>query len=275
LHSEGNRAILQLGMMNFRHIRSARLHQAVLIVSLLLLVLLRWRWIGHLLVWDEAMNLCAVRAFLAEGTDHFSNWFWRHPPLFCGLMLLLQPLKQGFAERVELLTITLSAVNALLILAINRKVFNQRVALWSVFFLAVMPGSVFFDVWVKRDLPAATFGLLAILLLLHRKLPFAAFSLGVAMLSKETGLFYAGGCALLWLFGVGQPRTFKGLVVLAVVPLLSCAWWYGWFSTDCHVDFAVGQNTGFNAASTFYLHRIVHDLGWLGVGFAVTVHGVE
>ncbi|HIL71898.1 MAG TPA: hypothetical protein EYG38_18860, partial [Verrucomicrobia bacterium] len=51
-----------------------------LCLCLVLFVALRSEFIGHLLVWDEAMNLCTVQSFATQGSDDFSNWFWTHPP---------------------------------------------------------------------------------------------------------------------------------------------------------------------------------------------------
>jgi len=246
-----------------------RLHGLMLVLCLLVVVALRLPWVGHLLVWDEAMNLCSVRALLAGGQDDFSNWVWRHPPLFCVLMLLVKPMQGGFAERVELITIGVALLNAGLLFAINRKVFSVRTALWSVFFLGVMPGSIFFDVWIKRDILVVTFGLLAMLLMLHKHLPYAAFCLGLALLTKETAVFYVMACGLLWLWGAGGRPTWKGAAVLVAVPLLTCGWWYGWLSRAQHVEFALSRQTGFNSSWDFYGGRALHDLGWPGVILAV------
>jgi hypothetical protein len=70
----------------------------VAVAILLLHVLLRLPHIGHLLTWDEAMNLLSVRALVAGGHDFYSLWFWRHPPTYAMLMSLLRPLADGFAE---------------------------------------------------------------------------------------------------------------------------------------------------------------------------------
>src|SRR5688572_4124292 len=76
-----------------------------------LFIVLRARWVGHLLVWDEAMALCTARSFTAGADDPFAAWFWRHPPLHSVLLLALSPLKPGFAERAEVLSITIAAIN--------------------------------------------------------------------------------------------------------------------------------------------------------------------
>jgi len=191
-----------------------------------LFLFLRLRWVGHLLVWDEAMNLCAVRSFRAGAVDTFANWFWRHPPCFCLLMLLLEPLRRGFAERVELLTVFIGLLNLGVLYALNRRIFNRGVALWTAFFLAVLPGSIFFDVWIKRDPPAVTFGLLALLLVRSRRTLYAGLCLAVALLFKETAVFYV--VASLAMVGV----TFRGraarqhALALLGTAVAGSSWWY-------------------------------------------------
>ena len=201
-------------------------HWAVLLLSMTLFVYLRARWVGHLLVWDEAMNLTTVRAFKAGGQDDFSNWFWRHPPLFCLLMLGLRPLQAGFAERTEILAILIGLLNLGLLFRLNRRLFGLSIALWSVFLLACMPGSILFDVWIKRDHPVTTFGLLAITFILSRRPLPAGVCLGLALLFKETGVFYLLAVVLLWAVRRGERRTWGTLACITLVPAVVASWWY-------------------------------------------------
>lgn len=261
-----------------------------LILCLIIFLTLRTRWIGHLLVWDEAMNLCTVRALAAGGHDFSSNWFWRHPPLFCVLMLLLRPLQHGFAERVEMLAVTTGTLNLFLLFLLNRKVFGKTIALWSIFFLAVMPGSVFFDVWIKRDHPVITFGLLAILLLFSGHSLYAGLCLGLALLSKETSVFYMITVILLWAAGAVPTRKIRDLSALVLTPLLTCGWWYAavktglngitspspgtWFDTFFagiteYVRFALSTETGWANPWFYYTQKLCIDLGQLGLVLAL------
>ncbi|MBA4387771.1 MAG: hypothetical protein C0404_07310 [Verrucomicrobia bacterium] len=243
------------------------------------------RWVGHLLVWDEAMNLCSVRSLASNGEDFFSSWFWRHPPLFNVILLALRPLQQDFAERAELLAIGIGVVNIMLLFMVNSRVFNRTVALWSVFILAVTPGSAFFDVWVKTDHPATTFGLLALLLTLNGRTLYAGLSLGLAFLSKETAVFYACATVLLWLFGAGGPRTLRHLAALAVTPAISSGWWYimvgmtsggsttsvtGIFSGGIveHLRFAFQGDSGWVSPWYYYLKQIPFLTGSAGMVLA-------
>jgi len=231
-----------------------------------LFVLLRARWVGHLLTWDEAMNLCTLRAFVTQSHDSFANWFWRHPPLFCLCMALCRPLVEGFAERVEWLAIVLGLVNAVLLFSLNRRLFDQATAAWSVFCLAVQPTAMFYGVWVKRDHLVATFGLLALLLASRRRLAFAGFALGLAFLSKETAVFYAVPLVaqMLW-----SRRHWRDWAVLFGPVILCAAWWYMQFSTSDHVAFAAGRHTGWVNGAFFYLANLRYDLGYVALAAAL------
>jgi hypothetical protein len=242
----------------------------------LLFLLLRVRWIGHLLVWDEAMTLCTVRSFKAGANDAFAGWFWRHPPIYSVFMLLLQPFNSGFAERAELLSIGFGVASQLLVFQLNRRIFGVVAALWSAFFLAVLPGSTFFDVWIKQDHPVATFGLLAMLLLLSRRTLYAGISLGLALLSKETAIYYALAIFLLWLGGACGRRSIKDFLAITVTPALTAGWWYfivvpkagitgsgGGRGILEHFQFAVQKTNVWSDSWHYYFTKLPAELGWM------------
>jgi len=266
-----------------------------LLLCVALFVALRARWLGHLLSWDEAMNLCTVRAFGSDGRDVFSNWFWRHPPLYCLLMRLLQPLRAGFAERVELMNLALGSLNMGLLYTLNRKAFGRHAALWTAFFLAVMPAGIFFDVWIKRDHLVVTFALGSFLFLLSGRSLYAGLCLGLALLSKETAVFFWGAALLLWAFTSREKRRVSDLAALAIVPLVASAWWFLLINVDGgnasspqttqalqkawweqafpgglteHLNFAFGKEAGWSKPWYAYLRQLPRVLGPLGVVLA-------
>jgi 4-amino-4-deoxy-L-arabinose transferase-like glycosyltransferase len=256
-------------------------HWMLLGICVALFIALRIRWVGHLLVWDEAMTLCTVRSLVSGGHDYFSHWFWRHPPLFTVLMTLLRPLESGFAQRTECMAIGFGLINLLLLFRLNYRLFGQAVALWSVFFISVMPGAVFFDTWVKTDHPVTTFGLLAFLCLVENRTLLAGLSLGVALLSKETAVFYVMAAVLIYLAKPSGQRSAVGVFFLTLTPVLTCGWWYFIFAGESgvqvsvlsgslleHLHFGVGTETGFAAPWNYYLRQLPTDLGSTGLLFS-------
>jgi len=258
----------------------------VLAGALVLFVLVRIPAIGHLLVWDEAMNLCSVRAIAGGAPDTFTKWFWHHPPLFCMLTLPLKPLATGFAERVEILCILINVLNAFLLYLLNRRVFGRTAALWSIVIFALLPGSVFFSTWIKRDHLVVTFGLAALLLLRDRRSLWAGLALGLALLSKESGIFYVLAALALWGCGIPGGRSAKDLAALAVLPVAISAGWYVFAAARSplpgvstygileHIQFAMDKNVGWPGPWYFYLAGLPLNLGWLGIVLGVSGFGV-
>ena len=240
-----------------------------------LFLALRFRWLGHLLVWDEAMALCTARAFDAGGNDPFAAWFWRHPPLHTLLLLVLQPLQAGFAERAEILSIAVGVVNQLLLFFLNRRVFGQTVALWSAFVIALLPGSALFDVWIKQDHLVATFGLLALLALVSKRTLWCGVCLGLALLTKGTAAFYCLAAFALWLGGACGRLTGKDFFLLTGISALTCGWWYLGVLPRARVpggsdviQFAMNAQLLWHSDWTFYFAQLPVLLGWLGVTLA-------
>lgn len=201
------------------------------VLALSVFVILRWFWVGHLLTWDEAATLCSVRSFVSRGTDYYSGWFWRRPPLYNLLLTQLHPLSPGFAERAQTLSLVVATMVALAMWYLNRSVFGRRVAGWSLAILAVLPGSVFYDTWIKQDGLAALFGLLAILLFVKRRWLYAGLALGLAFLAKELALFYAGVLFLLWWMDRTRVR-FRELAAIYGVAAATAGWWFLLFSNS-------------------------------------------
>lgn len=262
-------------------VRRRRVCLFLVSVTAFLFVWLRARWVGHLLVWDEAMNLCSLRAFAAQGTDAYSDWFWNHPPLFNLLALLLRPHAPGLAERVQVLRIAMGVASLFVLYALNARAFDPVVALWSTFFLAVLPGGIFFGMWVKRDPVVMLFGLLVLHSFMRRRWVLCGLLLGLALLGKETALLYAGTLAVLWCGLDAGERRFRDIMCVALLSVLVSAWWYVGFSTTLRyfVLFMRGDPNIADAVWarpwTYYASRLVPDLGWvgavLGLGGAVWV----
>ena len=220
-------------------------------------------------MWDEAMNLCSIRSFAAQGQDYYSAWFWHHPPFLGLAMLLLRPLQTGFAERTHLFLICIGLLNALTLFALCRMAFGTVGALWSIFFYAVMPAAMFFDLWIKQDPLATLFGMLSILTFLKRRFVLSGVLMGAALLAKEISAFYAIGIGLLWLMQPREERRIQDLEVMAVVAVLLSAWWYVGFSSSIAYFIAFAVNLADKGVDVwmwsrpwhYFLGKLTLDLG--------------
>lgn len=242
---------------------------------LALFVVLRLSWLDHLLTWDEAMTLCSVRAFAARAYDYYSQWFWRRPPLFGTLLLLLRPLADGLAVRAALLAVLLSAAGCALLFLVNARVFGPAPALWSCFFIAVMPGAVFYDVWIKQDALVIVFGLLMIYFFLLRRPVLSGVCLALGLLGKELAVFYAGAVFILWLLQDRSARRVRDLVVIYGVGLLLSAWWYVLFSNSVRAVLRFLRREGGLESEVwlrpwyYFFDKMRFDLEWWGIVLAL------
>ncbi len=202
----------------------------------ILFLALRARWLGHLLMWDEAMNLCSIRAFAAHGHDAYSGWFWRYPPLFNVLLLVFQPLEAGFIGRAECAALLVGLLQLAALALLTRRLYGPAVALGACLAYAILPGAVFYGLWIKQDSLVIALGLLALHLCVRRKWIGAGLALGLAFLSKEMAIFYALAIAI----GLAAERRFRALLTVTGVAALTSFWWYAFFSTTVrfHLQFA-------------------------------------
>ena len=248
--------------------------------AFILYPLLRLQHLGHLLTWDEAMNICSVRALSSLGNDDFSNWFWRHPPLYSMITLILAPLKDGFINRIELLNIALGSVNLLLLYILNKKLFGLMVAATSVFLLSIMPGSIFFDLWIKRDHLAITFGLLSLCSLANRKYAFSALAAGLGLLCKETFAFlYIPIFLITLLERSDKPSRPIRVALITIIPVLTSCWWFviasrhgALSSIGDHFSFALASGTAWSGRLSFYPALLGELIG--GPGILLLVAGI-
>jgi 4-amino-4-deoxy-L-arabinose transferase-like glycosyltransferase len=246
--------------------------QSISLITYLTLFLLyitpRFFQTGHVLAWDEAWNLCALRS-LAEGNSIFSLQYWRHPPIYMELGRLLQPLLPGFAERLEILSIILSGAAMLVTVYLVKGILGKRTAVYSGIVWALMPGAVFFETWIKRDPVVALFGMLAWLLLFQNKYLAAGLILGLAFLGKETAVFYVPALALTVLaFRLLKARL--ALFWLAVGPLIVAGWWFIFMARGGagFVSFFLGKSLegrSFSQPGWYYLNKLALYLGRPGL----------
>lgn len=250
-------------------------HWLLLASCFALFLTLRIPWIDHLLSVDEATNLLTFRAYAAGGSDYYSGWFWRHPPSFSVIMLALSPLQPGFAFRAATAAVVLSALAFLALFAVNRKLLGVVPALWAAFLLAVMPGSVFFDVWIKQESLVTIFGLCSLYLFLTRKEGLSGLFLALALLSKALAVFYAAAICVLWCLRDRPARKGKDLAVTIGLGVLGSAWWYVLFGNSIKIilGFMAGMDftemSSWNNPWSYFLEKMPADIGWVGIGLCM------
>jgi len=251
-------------------LRQLAMETASLLLVVAVAILLRAPGIGHLLMWDEAMDVCATRSFVARGSDFYSPMFWVHPPVFPLMMAWMNPLAPGFAERSEWLAVGLNAMSLVVLYLLNRRLFGPFVAWISCACLAVMPGAIFFQTWIKRDHAVVFFGLLSLLALSYDRILVGGVLLGVAFLSKLAAIYFLP-CVFLVVQASANDRLrwLKPFVVLLFAFAIS-AWWFARFDVMSGIllSFAVGGDKSFSGWTgpwTYWPARLTSDLGIPGL----------
>jgi len=237
------------------------------VACLVLHVALRARGVGHLLMWDEARDVLASQALAGGGGDTFAARLWVHPPAIPVLSLLMQPLIPGFAERYEMLVIAINACAMVALFLLNRRIYGVATALWSCFFLAVMPGALFFDVWIKGGavVTLATIG--AVAALMGGKALLCGLCLGFALLDKETAALSCVAVGMLALLD-SRHRTTKTIFAMVLTTLFTAGWWYAIFSTTVKQWLKCATGNAWDASCAMpwykYFEWLYGDLGAAG-----------
>jgi len=237
--------------------------------SAVLCIVLRTGGIGHLLIWDEAADLCAYRAFAAGSNDYFAQRFWHHPPAFGSAVQLLAPLEPGIAERIEWMALLVNTSSLLVLAVFVRRVCGPATANWASFFLAVMPGAIFFDVWIKGGPFVVLFALCAFHAQVVGRFALAALCMGFAFLDKELAAFPAIAMGILALLD-RRSRQVKCLVLMAGITAATAGWWYLIFSGSNRYFFQLAagvssDNWLWRRSWDYYAVRAFHDFGWWGI----------
>lgn len=238
-----------------------------------LAVCFRLPHVGHVLVWDEAWNLGALRS-LAAGDALFIDRYWYHPPLYMWLGLLLSPTSPGLDQRMELLSLALNTGALLLFVRMVSAFFGRQIALFTGIAYALLPGPVFFDTWLKRDGLVTLSCLAAVWLFLRRREYWAGLFLGLGMLGKETAVFYWGAVFLLAVLRRPSRRNWRRSGLMFALAILVSGWWFvlslGWDAG--HLEMLKGGteiSLPFLQPWWYYLAKLHVDLGWVGLGLLV------
>ena len=241
-----------------------------LLALTILYIAVRLPFLDHPLSWDEAWILNALKS-MAEGSNTgFSNQLRRHPPIYLGLGLALFPHKPDFAIRMQVLSLIINTGALLFFILLVAKIFHRRIAIYTGIAYSLLPGSIFFSTWVKRDSLVILFCLAALWAFFHRKYLLSGLFLAIGFLSKETAIFYAAGILLMIPFQHSKKPKIRILAEIFLPVILVSCWWYFFFAigTKSFVSFFKGTSgeTGmFLEPWWYYFALLKNDLGWLGL----------
>ncbi|MGB2600367.1 MAG: hypothetical protein WBD04_06865, partial [Candidatus Omnitrophota bacterium] len=200
------------------------------VVLSVLFIYLRLKNLNHPLMWDEAWNILSLRSYVLNAVKDPFYWFYRfHPPLYMIFARLLHPFKSGFDARLELLSLFFAYATFLAMYLLSARMGGWKYAWFSGLFLSIMPASIGYDTWIKRDGLASAFGYFSILLLLKRKYFWCGVLLALSLLSKENGLFFVLS-SLVLVFMLGEKRPFRKIIILLLTVFALSSWWYLFFS---------------------------------------------
>lgn len=242
-----------------------KLAAGLILISLVFLYL-RLKTLNHLLMWDEARNIISLRAFLSNNWKDPFYWnYFFHPPLYMVFASLLAPFKAGLDIRLELLSLFFSYLTLLFMYMISVKMGGWKYAFFNGLLLSLMPASIAYDTWTKRDCLACALGYLAILLLLRKKFFWCAVALSFSLLAKENALFFilAVTCILL----ISKERgIFKKIATIYGVIFALSWWWYIYFSSmpglisDIYLSAERNLSSWINSPF-YYLKKMLPDAG--------------
>ncbi|MFA5144170.1 MAG: hypothetical protein WC522_08440 [Candidatus Omnitrophota bacterium] len=228
---------------------------------------LRIKTLGHLLTWDEARNIISLRAFLsgADTDPFYSNYFF-HPPLYMIFAALLKPFQAGLDVRLELLSLLFAYGTLVVTYILGARIGGRKLAFLSGLFLSLMPVSIAYDTWIKRDGLAALLGYLSIFFIMKRKVFWCAVALAFAMLAKESAAFFLLAVISILAVSNGKGTTKKILLISGTLLVLS-GWWYFGFSAMPRV----GPELYFQAerlasawanSPLYYFKKLLPDMGF-------------
>ena len=255
-----------------------------------------WWWIRldeSIPGWDEANHLSTSLSYLQA----FQEWRWqdiwrisnKFPPLTYMLAALTQGIWGGGNDQALLINWGLSAVLVAAVYGIGRRLFSSAAGLWGGAIVAILPGLSHYRLAFLTDTTLAASTVLGFACLTcwnlasdrrQQWLWSAAFggSLGLALLSKQTSLFFlfcpllvAGSCRL-W-----RRRWEQALQLLAglfLALLISGPWyrtnWVYAFSSYQRAIVRAGVNEGDPpidtwGAWTYYLLDLPGAVSWIWI----------
>ncbi|MBU0895333.1 MAG: hypothetical protein KJ584_01920, partial [Candidatus Omnitrophica bacterium] len=209
---------------------SKKLWVGFLIISVVF-ILLRLKTLNHLLMWDEAWNILSLRAFLSSAkADPFYWGYFFHPPIYMTFAKFLAPFQAGIDVRLEVLSLVFSYGALVSAYLLSARIGGWRYAFLSGLLLSLMPASIGYDTWIKRDGLASALCYFAILLLIKRRFFWCAITLSFALLSKESAVFFI---LAVWpiLYMLKEKDVLKKILAMGATIFVITSWWYIYFSS--------------------------------------------
>ncbi|MFH1791183.1 MAG: hypothetical protein ABH885_04275 [Candidatus Omnitrophota bacterium] len=232
-----------------------------------LFICLRLKTLGHLLMWDEALNILSLRNFLANARyEPFYWYYWFHPPLYMFFAKWLGPFAAGFDVRVEALSLVFSYTAFTAMYFLSKRIGGAGYALLCCFFLCFMPGAIGYASWVKRDGLAAALGYAAVFVLLEKRFFLCSVLLGFSLLAKENAVFFILAASIMVLI-MAEKKSFPKLALMYSVIFIMTSWWYVFFSTMTHsfrdAYFLEGTylSGGWTQSALYYFGKLIPDAG--------------
>ncbi len=250
-----------------------KLWAGFLIVSVLF-ILLRLKTLNHLLMWDEAWNILSLRAFLSNAkADPFYWGYFFHPPLYMTFAKFLAPFQAGFDVRLEALSLLFSYAALLGAYLLSARIGGWRYAFLSGLLLSLMPASIGYDTWIKRDGLASALCYLSVLLLLKRRFFWCAVTLSFALLSKESAIFFI---LAVWpiLYVLKEKDTIKKILAMGATIFVMTSWWYIFFSSLTNTVFKIYFKPSdyyalWISPPSYYLRKLLPDMGIAALFFFI------
>lgn len=235
----------------------------LLFIALVVSLCLRLSAKDHLLFWDEADNLLQMQD-LAGSWNVKEVQLW-HPPLYIFLGALLQRLLGFREQQMILLSIYLGLSTMVLMFLLTRRLSGDRIAVLTVFAMAVSPQLNYFGSWIKQDLLMAPLVVAAMLLFVNSHWFVAAVIFALSLLTKEpAGLFLV----IVTIYAaVTKVQSGKRLLMMNLTALVLSVWWYLGFGD--YIVRLTQMATGASAESQlwsepfyFFIKRIPGDMTW-------------
>lgn len=255
-----------------RAVRSGWVYLGLLAIFGLFLYL-RFRSAGALLGWDEAQLALTVKSYSGGLKDVWASLSHVHPPLYLWLMVVVTKVFGASAAVFKTVSILFSLGTLWLTFQLAKELFDEKVALLSALFLAVMQGAVVMDTWIKQDPMTGFFIVATVLLFVRGSWKSAGFVFGLGMLTKETAVF-ALVAILLYAIASWKWEKVRHAIYVGLIGAVMSFWWYLWFSTSVgHFwdFFARGSTEGplFKKPFWFYFQGLPRDVGWVLLGLLV------